>query len=80
MTDFLTILFGADAVVGPSVIETVAAERAEMRAEFDARMAAEAAEIARTRCPKCGGSGRIAAFTHFKGGSCFHCCGTGRLS
>ena len=81
--DWMIALFG-DVVQSP---EETAAELAAMRAEEDARKAAmRAAESAReaerlaNRCPKCMGEGRIAQFSHRKGGECFACGGSGVFS
>ena len=30
-------------------------------------------------CPKCNGTGHIAAFSHIKNGQCFKCEGTGKV-
>ena len=42
-----------------------------------AERAARIAEKEAHRCPRCMGEGRIAQFTHRKGGECFLCGGSG---
>ena len=65
---------GAGAVRSAETVqETEARERAGIAAEYAARKAAEVAN----RCPRCMGEGRIAQFTHRKGGECFLCGGSG---
>jgi hypothetical protein len=74
--DFLAELFSFAASTGPTQAEIAAAEVAEMKAEKAARVAAEIA----ARCPRCMGAGRLAQFTHRKGGECFLCGGSGVFS
>lgn len=75
--DFLAILFSGPKHGGPTDAELEAKWKAEDKAEHAARVAAEAAEKAKNCCPRCMGSGRIAQFTHRKGGECFLCGGSG---
>lgn len=77
MENYLDILFGGGAdpmAVNNGIIEIKKAEKHRLSV-----MAANVKSLkeAARRCPRCCGSGNIAAFQHFKGGSCFACCGTG---
>ena len=79
MEDFLSILFPhqmtqAETDAGLEAMRTEDAARLEAQAAANA--AREADKIA-NRCPKCMGEGRIAQFSHRKGGECFTCGGTG---
>jgi hypothetical protein len=49
------------------------AESARLAAVVDA----ESARRLRPMCGRCGGAGFLSAFSHFKGGVCFSCGGTG---
>ena len=74
--DYLEILFTND----EAVIAANKAELARMAAVEDESKEEEAARRAQQvamRCPKCMGEGRIAQFTHRKGGECFLCGGSG---
>lgn len=76
MDDYFDTLFTND----PKVIEANLAwlaRMAEAEAAEKAANAARVAERAAMRCPKCMGEGRIAHFTHIKGGVCFQCRGSG---
>ncbi len=75
-TDYLDELFGSGAVECEPESARLARELAEIREE----KAAREKEKAKNRCPRCGGNGRISCFSHFKGGECFQCGGTGILS
>ena len=61
-------------------LAAAAAAEAVRLAEVKAAMAAAAAAKAALSCPKCAGSGYIAAFQHYKSGYCFQCGGTGVFS
>lgn len=87
MTDFLTELFGGGASEADRVRMAAfwEAEAQESRESVEKARAAIAAynnrrlgRVIDNPCPRCNGYGRIDAFQHFKGGSCFRCCGTGR--
>lgn len=72
--DVLDILWGS-----PSETEAERAERqSKENAEWEKQRQARQAEIDRQKCPRCGGSGRIAAYYHVDRGICFRCGGTGR--
>ena len=76
MTDYLHILFTNDEmVIAANLAEfaRIEAVEAASKAEFAARQAEKIAN----RCPRCMGEGRIAQFTHRKGGECFLCGGSG---
>lgn len=73
-TDFLSILFSGEA---DATAETPAQQAAREIAEMTAERAARIAEEVARRCPRCMGEGRLAQFTHRKGGECFACGGTG---
>lgn len=78
--DYFDVLFTTDpAVIAANQAEAarVAQVEADAKAENDARVARIAAERIASRCPKCMGEGRIAQFSHRKGGECFTCGGTG---
>lgn len=49
-------------------------------AEYNAapRSAATGEIVADGKCVRCGGAGRISAYSHISGGECFDCGGTGR--
>lgn len=73
--DFLDVLFNGG-LTEEQVMQGQAAMAAKLQQERAERAARLAAEVAR-RCPKCGGEGRIAQFSHRKGGECFLCGGSG---
>jgi hypothetical protein len=81
MTDYLDLLFpghenttAAEVEAGLQAMRDAEAARHEAMAATNA--VREAEKIA-NRCPKCMGEGRIAQFSHRKGGECFACGGTG---
>jgi DnaJ-class molecular chaperone len=77
--DYLDTLFVTD----PAVIAANEAELARISAAEAVSKAADEARRAEriaNRCPKCMGEGRIAQFTHRKGGECFMCGGSGVFS
>jgi len=78
VTDFLDILF-----TSRSTPEEVEAGLAAGRLHEAARLSALATQPSKQKtlgCPRCGGSGYIAAFQHYKAGACFTCGGTGARS
>jgi DnaJ-class molecular chaperone len=83
MDDYFEILFPGG---GQSLAEAEASRAASLAAEavrlaeFKAEMAAAAKAKAALSCPKCSGSGYIAAFQHYKSGYCFLCGGSGVFS
>lgn len=77
--DYLEILFTNDETV-IAANKAEAARIAAIEAADKAAHAAHMAERAAMRCPRCMGEGRIAQFTHRKGGECFLCGGSGVFS
>jgi hypothetical protein len=71
-------------------VAVIAANKAEFARIAAVEAASKVADLARAadakvlaialRCPKCAGSGRIAQFSHRKGGECFLCGGSGVFS
>jgi DnaJ-class molecular chaperone len=84
MCNYLDILFPghADTTQEQNDAALAAAKVVEANriAALHARDAAREAEKIANRCPKCMGEGRIAQFSHRKGGECFTCGGTGVFS
>jgi hypothetical protein len=67
----------AERLAGLAAAEVAEAERlAAVKAAATEAAAAKAA----LACPKCGGGGYLAHFSHYKAGSCFLCGGTGIFS
>ena len=74
--DYLEILFTNDETV-IAANKAEAARIAAIEAADKAENSARKAERDAMRCPRCMGEGRIAQFTHRKGGECFLCGGSG---
>jgi DnaJ-class molecular chaperone len=81
MTDYLDLLFpGHETTTAEEIeagLQTMRDSEAARHEAMAAATAAREAEKAANRCPKCMGEGRIAQFSHRKGGECFTCGGTG---
>lgn len=77
--DYLDELFGGglDPIEVEAGLDSMkTAEAARLEALATAAASAAAARDA-MRCPRCAGAGRLAHFTHRKGGECFLCGGSG---